>query len=287
MDLAPDKALKGVTVPPCPAILTQLMDELKETPVNSKKIGILISQDVGIAAVVIRAANAPLVSSGHRIESISDAIRLLGFGSLANLVQEALLQNTITTTDTSLERFWDSSRYTALAASKLAAVVGHINPDTAYTFGLFHDCGIPLLVKRYPEYKKVLGLANKNTVRMFTQIEEDAIGTSHAVLGYYLARSWGLSNAVSQGILDHHDYAQLEDPRNLNSESHRLIAINAVAEYIAGTHLRSVQESEWRKARDGAALVLGYSTSDLDDIADDLVYQFDQDLSQQKTEAGK
>jgi HD-like signal output (HDOD) protein len=283
MDIASNKAPKGVAVPPCPAILTQLMEELKGTPVNSKKIGILISQDVGIAAVVTRAANAPQVSGGQRIESISDAIRLIGFGSLANLVQEALLHNTINTSDTSLERFWDSSRYTALAASRLAAVVGHINPDTAYTFSLFHDCGIPLLVKRYPEYKKVLGLANKNSVRIFTQIEEDAIGTSHAIVGYYLARSWGLSDAVSQGILDHHDYAQLGDPRNLNSESHRLIAINCVAEYVAGTHLRSVQEGEWRKAREAAALVLGYSASDLDDVADDLVYQFDQSLSQQES----
>jgi HD-like signal output (HDOD) protein len=284
MDFASDKALRGITIPSCPAILTQVMNELKSPFVNSKKIGTLISQDVGIAAVVIRAANSPLVGAGRRIESISDAIRMLGFGPLANLVHEALLRNTINTSDTSLERFWDTSRYTALAASRLAAIVGRVNPDTAYTFGLFHDCGIPLLVKRYPEYKKVLGLANKNSVLGFTKIEEDAIGTSHVILGYYLARAWGLSDIVSTGILEHHEYAQLEDPRNLNSDSHRLIAINAVAEYVAGTHLRSVQEGEWRKAREGAALILGYSVSDLDDVADDLVYQFDQALSQQEEE---
>jgi HD-like signal output (HDOD) protein len=282
MDIAADKTLKGISIPSCPAILTQLMDELRSSSVNGKKISNLIGQDVGIAAAVIRMANSPLVGAGRRIGSIADAIHMLGFGSITSLVHEALLKNAINTDDASLERFWDSSRYTALAASRLAAIVGRVNPDTAYTFGLFHDCGIPLLVKRYPDYKKVLGLANKNSVRMFTQIEEDAIGTNHAILGYYLARSWGLSDAVSQGILNHHDYVQLEDPRNLGSESHLLIAINAAAEYVAGTHLRSIQESEWHKAREGAAHILGYTVSDLDDVADDLVYQFDQALSRQE-----
>jgi HD-like signal output (HDOD) protein len=284
MDIAAKTALGGVSIPACPTILTQLMDELKKTPINSKKIGGLISQDVGLAAVVIRAANSPLMGAGRRITSISDAVKVLGFGSLANLVQEALLQHTISTDSAALNRFWDSSRYTAIAAKRLATVVGRVSPDTAYTFGLFHDCGIPLLSKRYPEYKNVLREANKNDKRVFTEIEEETLNTSHAVVGYYLSRTWGLSDAVTQGILNHHDYAQLEDPRHINSEPHRLIAINVMAEYVASTHLRTVQDTEWVKAREAVSVCLGYVPSDLDDIADDLIYQFDQALARHEDE---
>ncbi|MDR0716778.1 MAG: HDOD domain-containing protein [Azoarcus sp.] len=279
MNASDNQALHGISIPACPAILTQLMDELKSPLINSKKIAILISQDVGIAAVVVRTANSPLVGGGRRIASISDAVKMLGFGSLANLVHEALLQNAISSEGTSLERFWDSSRYTAIASKRLASIVGRVNPDTAYTFGLFHDCGIPLLAQRYPEYKNVLRDANQNAARVFTDIEDEAIGTSHAVLGYYLARTWGLTDAVTQGILNHHDYAQLEDPRNIHSEAHRLIAINVLAEFVAGTHLRTVQDTEWLKARDAVSICLGYVPTDLDDIADDLIYQFDQALN--------
>ena len=281
MDIADHKALlRGITIPPCPAILGQLMAELRNSLVNSKKVARLISQDVGIAAIVIRSANSPLIGGGHRIASVADAIKMLGFGLLTNLVQEALLQNSITANTASLERFWDSSRYTAIAAKRLAAVVGRINPDTAYTFGLFHDCGIPLLTQRYPEYKDILRAANQDTGHVFTDVEEEAVGTSHAILGYYLARTWGLNDAVTQGILNHHDYAQLEDPRNIDTEAHRLIAINVMAEFVANTHLRTVQDAEWRKAREAVSISLGYNTpTELDDIADDLIYQFDETLN--------
>jgi HD-like signal output (HDOD) protein len=280
MDTAENTALRGVTIPACPAILTQLMDELKRSPLNSKKIAGLISQDVGIASLVTRSANAPIMGAGRqRIASISDAVRVLGFASLTHLVQEALLQHTISTDNAALDRFWDSSRYTAIAAKRLAEVVGGTNPDTAYTFGLFHDCGMPLLTKRYPEYKNVLREANRNAKRVFTDIEEDALNTSHAIIGYYLSRTWGLSDAVTHGILCHHDYAQLEDPRHIGSEPHRLIAINVMAEFIASTHLRTVQDTEWAKARDAVSVCLGYVPTDLDDIADDQVYKFDQALA--------
>ncbi|MDR2209408.1 MAG: HDOD domain-containing protein, partial [Azoarcus sp.] len=165
------------------------------------------------------------------------------------------------------------------AGKRLASIVGKLDPDTAYTFGLFHDCGIPLLTKRYPEYKSVLREANKNTKRIFTDIEEEALGTSHAIIGYYLARAWGLSDPITQGILNHHDYSQLEDPRNINSNAHRLIALNVMAEFVASTHLRTVQDAEWARAREAVSICLGYAVSDLDDIADDLIYQFDETLA--------
>jgi len=284
MDQASNKALRGINIPACPAVLMQLMDELKSTHTNSKKIADLVYQDAGISSIVIRMANSPFFTNGHRIHSMSDAVKMLGFDSLTNLVREALLQNAINTNNASLERFWDNSRYTAIAGKRLAAIVGKAHPDTAYTFGLFHDCGIPLLAHRYPEYKNVLREANRNTERVFTDIEEETLGTSHAAIGYFLARAWGLSDAITQGILYHHDYAQLEDPRNINSEMHHLIAINVMAEYAASTHLRTVLDAEWPRAREAASICLGYAASTLDDITDDLIYQFDKALTHHEEE---
>ncbi|MDR2925270.1 MAG: HDOD domain-containing protein [Azoarcus sp.] len=282
MEESDSKVLSGVTIPAHPAVLTQVMEELKSSAINGKKIAQLISQDAGISAIVTRVANSPVFGNGSRVSSIMEAVETLGFGSLADLVQKALLQNTTINSNIPFDRFWDNSRYTGLAAKRLADIVGQIDPDTAYTFGLFHDCGIPLLAQRYPEYKNVLSKANKDSKRIFTSIEEEAIGTSHAIIGYYLARAWGLSDAITQGILQHHDYAQLESPQNTNSEAHRLIAINVMAEFAANTHLRTVQDTEWAKAREAVSIFLGYSVSNLDDIIDDLIYQFDKTLAHHK-----
>lgn len=276
-----EQAVKGVNIPSCPAVLAQLMDELRQPQVSGKRIAALIGKDVGLAAMVVKSANSPFFGAGRRIASGDEAIRLLGFGMLTNLVQEALLRSAIAEPGAALERFWDNSRYTAAASALIARKTGCARPETAYTFGLFHDCGIPLLVARFPHYKQILGNANQATERWFTDVEDDALATNHATIGYILARSWGLTESVCQGILCHHDYSVLAEDSALEQESRTLIAVNVVAEYIAGTHLRTRRDAEWDKGREPAARFLGYSVTELEDLADDIIYSFDRKTSEE------
>ncbi len=280
-DRSLDQALAAVPIPSCPGVLAQMMDELRQPQVSGKRIAALIGKDVGLAAVVVKSANSPFFGAGRRIASVDEAIRLLGFGMLTNLVQEALLRGAIADPGAALERFWDNSRYTAAASALAARKTGAARPETAYTFGLFHDCGIPLLVKRFANYKQVLGVANQATERWFTDVEDEAFNTNHATIGYLLARSWGLTDAVCSGIQCHHDYSVLEDGAGLEPESQALIALNLIGEYVAGTHLRTRRDAEWDKGRAAAARFLGYSATELDDLADDLVYRFDRQSSEQ------
>lgn len=270
-----ETALKGVSIPSCPAILTELISELRKPSTNGKLVAQLIGRDVGLAAMVIKAANSPLFGSKRQIGSIAEAIKLLGFSALTNLVYEGLLRSVTSSRDASLERFWDSSAHTAAISAELASVLGGVSRDTAHTFGLFHDCGIPMLVERFPDYKQVLNTANESMDRKFTDIEDEALSTNHAAIGSILARSWGLPVTVSNAILCHHDYEVLYDAQGLENESRSLIAINALAGYIAGQYLRSNRDQEWGKAAAGVSSYFGISASELDDIAEDLLYRLD------------
>lgn len=55
-----------------------------------------------------------------------------------------------------MERFWDSSAKFAIATSFIAKQVPGLNREEAYTYGLFQNCGIPILMQRFPEYKSTL-----------------------------------------------------------------------------------------------------------------------------------
>lgn len=270
-----EKALKGVNIPSCPAVLTELLSELRKPQANGKRVAQLIGRDVGLAAMVVKSANAPLFGASRQIGTVADAIKLLGFASVSNLVCEGLLRSAIGTHDASLERFWDSSVHTAAVSAEIAARLGGTSRDTAYTFGLFRDCGIPLLVQRFPDYKQVLARANETPDRVFTAIEDEALSTNHAAVGYFLARSWGLTDTVARGILCHHEYDVLEDPAGLSVESRSLIAINVFAERIVSHLLRVREDMEWVKASNRVAGYFGMSVADLDDLADDMLYQLD------------
>mgnify|MGYP000745149322 CR=1 FL=1 len=272
-----NELLKGTFIPSSPKVLTELMEELRSPMTNGKKLAALINKDAGLAAGVLKSVNSPVFGTSRKIDSLPDAINLLGFKTLSNLVLQTLLRTTIRCHDSSLERFWDNSAYTAAVSGKLASVIKGTSADTAYTFGLLHDCGIPLLVQRFSNYKQVLGQANAATDRCFTDVEEELLDTNHAIVGCILARSWGLPDEVSAGILCHHEYAALDGGTHLAESSRALIAINVIAEHVAGIHLRLKEDAEWSKARDHVSHFSGLSLTELDDLIDDMVFRLDSD----------
>ena len=57
--------------------------------------------------------------------------------------------------------------------------------DMLYSIGLFHDCGIPLLALKYPDYKNILMEANRSGYNSVA-LEEKHYLTNHAVLGCFV-----------------------------------------------------------------------------------------------------
>ncbi|MDE2439601.1 MAG: HDOD domain-containing protein [Betaproteobacteria bacterium] len=264
--------LNGVDIPPCPAVLIELDAELKKDIPDQREVGLLISKDVALSGHVMLVANSPAFSTGNKMVSVMQAINVLGMRSVFNMVVGHLLKLALAgEQDISLERFWESSALTARASAELAKRLRCVRPDVAYTFGLFHDCGIPLLMKRFPQTKEVLAKANACEERMFTEVEDEILGTNHAVVGYFLSKRWHLPDFVSEGVLYHHDYSVLSKPGSIADISRALIAINVLAEHITRLHNNGTDEEEWAKAAESACAYFNLSLGAVDDLIEDLL----------------
>lgn len=269
------KLLKGMDIPPCPGVLSAMLDELGKPEVNAARLATLISQDVALAAGVMKIANSDLFAPARQVGSISEALNFLGFGKVFNVVVGELLRKSLAEGDSQrFERFWDSAAHTAKVSAQLALALPGTVRDNAYCFGLIHDCGIPILSRRFPDYKDTLRLANRDPVRSFTRLEETRHGTHHAVIGCLMGRSWGLSEALTQAILCHHDYEVFEEGRGLPKESLALIGINAVAEHVVGQFLKQEASGEWVKARHPVGEYFGMAPAELEDLVDDVLLKF-------------
>lgn len=274
-EAAVTQLLRGLDIPPCPAVLAALAQEMNSPEVNATRVSRLISQDVGLAAGVMKCANSPLFGAGRKVASINEALGLLGFKNVLNLVVNELLRKSLSTGNQhTMERFWDSATYCAGVSAHLAAILPGTSRDTAYTFGLFHDCGIPIMMRRFPDYKQTLQLANRNLDQTFTAVEEQVHGTNHAVIGYLMARNWGLSETLCSAILCHHDFQVFEDG-SLSDESCALIGLELIAERVVGTFLRLQEDGEWEKAKGRVAHFFGLSETDLNDVTEDLLFKLD------------
>lgn len=264
--------LAGVDIPPCPAILMDLDRELRKDQPCNKTMAHLISQDVALSGHLIKVVNSPAINCGQEITSINKAITLLGSQQIFNLITTQLIKRAFATPNgISLERFWESSALTAQVCAELAKQTRCIRSDIAYTFGLFHDCGIPLLALRFPNTKDVLKLANQSEDLSFTEIENLHLKTNHAVVGYYLAKRWRLSDDIAQAIRTHHNFALFKDPGQLSSNTLTLIALSTLAEHIVRLHTGDQNVFEWPKVSGLACSRLGISLGSVDDLIHDML----------------
>src|SRR6185369_1012984 len=266
-----EKLLNGVDIPPCPAVLVEIDAELRKEAPDQREIARLISKDVALSGHVMLIANSPAFSTGHKLNSIIQALNILGTRQVFNLVVSQLLKIALSgKPEVPMDRFWESSARTARVSAELAKRLRCVRPDVAYTFGLFHDCGIPLLMKRFPQTRDVLAEANASEEFRFTEVEEKHLGTNHAVVGYFLARRWHLPPDVAEAVLHHHDYSVLGESSKVSDTVRALIVVSVLAEHIIRLHVQGNGEQEWAKAGPFACEFLNLSLSAVDDLIEDM-----------------
>lgn len=252
----------GVGIPPMPSILEVLRRECAGDAADLGAIEEAVSRDVALSGALLRVVNSPLFGLRRKVTTVHQALNYLGLDVLAQLVRSVVLRQQFA--ETRLERFWDASSKMALACALLARRTEGVDIDKAYTYGLFQDCGIPLMLRRFPDYKTTLARANEEVDRSFTEVEEVAYTTNHCVVGYLLARGWGLDDALCGAVLRHHETDVFEDERAAAAVLD-LVSIARVAEQGIQRYSGLARTREWEKNGDAARDYLGLAEEDLDE----------------------
>lgn len=268
-----DTLVKGISIPPRPALLTAVQQELAKPDPDMRRIADAVSRDAALTAAVLTAVNSPFYGLSRRVESLSQALAVLGLRQVSTLVLGLVLRKALTDQGPNLTRFWDVSSKRSYAMMRLARGLGGLEPDLAQTYGLFCDVGIPLLMQRFPNYTATLQQANADTERSFCEVEHAVHNTDHALIGGLMARSWSISQVVCLAIRLHHDYSVFGDPQVPDAVG-RLIALGLVADRAIQLHAGLNSDTEWAKGGENAIGRLMLSDADLDDWMEDLLAGF-------------
>ena len=234
------QALQGISVPPQPQIMVDLQMEQYMPDPDLEVIARLISQDPGLSGALLKIVNSPYYGLSNKIASIQRAVNLLGSRSIINLINAQSIRGEMSDdTIVTLNRFWDTAQDVAMTCLTLAKRTGSQTVDEAYALGLFHDCGVPLMLKRFPNYMTVLeqAYANAGPDCRVVDTENNAFNTNHAVVGYYTAKSWRLPEHVTDAIANHHNaLAVFSDESSRNPQVKNLLAILKMAEHICSSY---------------------------------------------------
>ena len=279
-ELSPEQirqVLQGISVPPQPQIMVDLqMEQFLPNP-DLKAIARLISQDPGLSGALLKIVNSPHFGLSNRIASIQQAVNLLGCNTVINLINAQSIKGELTDEAiVTLNRFWDTAQDVAMTCLTLAKRIGYQSPDEAYTLGLFHNCGIPLMLKRFPDYMTVLEEAyyNAGSERRVVDTENRLLNTNHAVVGYFTAKSWNLPLYLCEAIANHHNALSFfEDNSGRDAQLKTLMAILKMAEHICASHRvlgNQEEDHEWNGIQSLVLDYVGLSEYDFDNLRESI-----------------
>lgn len=128
-------------LPSIPKVAQQLIESFSSEDVSVNEIARQLAADPALSAKLLRLANSAYFHVSRSIGTVDDALRMLGFVMVRNLVlgngMVAAFRNT---PGIDLKQFWLYNLYTASSARWLASQAG-ANADLVFTVGLMHGVG--------------------------------------------------------------------------------------------------------------------------------------------------
>ncbi len=190
----------SLLIPACPEVLVELASVMQEQEPDIQLVSDLVNNDVGLYTTLLATVNSPALGLKHCVESIPQAIMLLGQKRTFTLLHSVILRNSLDQHGR-MDRFWDTATEVAGLCSRLAAQLTSVNQDKAYSIGMLHDIGIPVMMANFPDYKDFLRDVNSLSLREISAQEVEHYQIDHFTLGYRLAKEWHLPTTVSKTIL--------------------------------------------------------------------------------------
>jgi putative nucleotidyltransferase with HDIG domain len=168
-----------------------------------------------IAAKVLSIARSPYYARLRNVESLRDAIVVLGQKQLIQVVMAACAaqyyRGAMEGYDLREGELWEHAVGVALMTEIIGERLNRQNLLSLYTAGLLHDIGKTVLhfyVRE--EFDRIINEVKKNK-KTFLDAEREILGIDHQQLGGLIAKKWNFPDAVTAGIRFHHNPKKAAD----------------------------------------------------------------------------
>ena len=247
IELEAERVAKELDIPPCPLILARFNEEFHNDQPDLRKLAALIGTDVGLSATILKTVNSPFYGLVKKATGVEQALSILGLRACANIISGLLLRSAFpAASGPALERFWDGTMRVAGLAAEIAGRLKNIDRDAAHTYVLFRDCGMLVMLRKFPQYTEIMDQCTAISGAQLTRIEDTRFKFNHTRVASALARSWSLPEMLCGAILHHHEF-KLMAKSTIHSDAadRKLVAFGLLAEQIAALHANQGLCADW------------------------------------------
>ena len=236
-------------LPSTPVVVQKLHMLIQDDAVGSRDVARIVETDSALVARVLKLVNSPFYGMTQSVLSVEDAIPILGFNTLQQLVLSTAVFDTLAVDNSTLNMaaFWQHSFGVGVFAKHLSSNANKDSQSEALTGGILHDIGRLVIAKCDPS-KFVTFYFKRKSVTGIEQ-EMEFFERDHQQIGEMLARKWNFPAPITAVISNHHTPSAAPD------EYKKLVAAVNIADllchmmqvgYSATSYVTEFDPEAWR-----------------------------------------
>jgi putative nucleotidyltransferase with HDIG domain len=233
LDLLAKAVVKEVnSLPQFPENLVYLQKLISDPETDIHDIARQVSTDPSLTADLLKLVNSALYMLPKRIDSIVEAVKLVGMRGLRNLLYTYGSQKIFEKKYAEMRELWKHSYRVAFYAYMLARTHKKSNDvlDDVFVGGILHDLGKIVVNSLHPD---LLDKIKKFCVQKGIPeklLEDFSVGLNHAEIGAMIASKWNFPEQLVASIRWHHE------PEGCDAEykglAHIVYLANCMAHFV-------------------------------------------------------
>jgi HD-like signal output (HDOD) protein len=189
-------------MPTIPKVTQELILSFSREDVSIGEIARQLATDPALTAKLLRLANSAYFHVSRTIGTVDDALRMLGFVMVRNLVLGSGMATAFgNAPGMNLKQFWLYNLYTACGARWLATTAG-VNADLVFTAGLLHGIGQLQMHAVLPGEMASLDKQCHVLDAGRAELEKRTLGFHYGEVAGELARIWHFPAPIVQALCD-------------------------------------------------------------------------------------
>lgn len=192
-------------LPSAPRSFAAITEALAQPEVHLRQIAAIIGQDPGCAVKLLQLVNSAFFGLARPVTRVDEAVAYLGVARVRDVVLASEVAGMFHSSTADLAGIAQevSEHSTAVAMAARQLVKPRFAHD-AFIAGVLHDIGRLALATIVPDQYGAIERERRAGANLVL-LEQEQFGASHADVGAYLLRLWGLPFSLVDAVARHHD----------------------------------------------------------------------------------
>ena len=225
-------------LPAIPVVAQKVITLVRDPETNARDLQDVIQTDPAMTTKILRIANSSLYGLTRKVETLSQAVVIVGFNTIKTLAITTSLKGIYKNYGPVEQAMWEHSVGCALTSFVSANRAGFPMAEEAMIAGLLHDVGKTFMNNNDPDaYKEVCEAIEKNGLRSI-EAEIEKFGFDHTQIGAAILRKWNLPEPTTAAVRFHHNLAALKTAQEGVQKLTSLVSLANGIAYTLGFGVR-------------------------------------------------